>query len=122
MPAISHDDPLAVAVVEAIRTGDVFALERLLGERPGLARGSLASAGCDEERSLLHVATDWPGHFANGPATVTALIGAGAVVDDRFVGPHSETPLHWAASSDDVEVLDVLIDAGADVEARGGVI
>ena len=31
----------------------------------------------------------------------------------------SETALHWAASSDDVEVLDALINGGADIEAPG---
>ena len=51
-----------------------------------------------------------------------ALIAAGAEVDARFVGRHRATPLHWAASTDDVDVLDVLIDAGADIEADGGVI
>jgi ankyrin repeat protein len=30
--------------------------------------------------------------------------------------------LHWAASSDDVEVLDALLDAGADIDAPGAVI
>jgi ankyrin repeat protein len=30
--------------------------------------------------------------------------------------------LHWAASSDDVETLDALLDAGADIEANGAVI
>jgi ankyrin repeat protein len=73
-------------------------------------------------RSLLHVATDWPGHFPNVAATITALVEAGADVDAQFTGPHSETPLHWAASSDDVEALDALIDAGADIEAWGAVI
>jgi ankyrin repeat protein len=38
------------------------------------------------------------------------------------VGSHNETPLHWAASSNDVAVADALIDAGADIEAAGGVI
>lgn len=33
-----------------------------------------------------------------------------------------ETPLHWADSSDDVEVLDALLDAGTDPEAPGAVI
>ncbi|HTE62373.1 MAG TPA: hypothetical protein VK631_18605, partial [Solirubrobacteraceae bacterium] len=40
----------------------------------------------------------------------------------RFTGAHTETPLHWAASCDDVEVLDALLDAGADIEAPGAVI
>jgi ankyrin repeat protein len=30
--------------------------------------------------------------------------------------------LHWAASSDDIEALDALLDAGADIEADGAVI
>jgi ankyrin repeat protein len=32
---------------------------------------------------------------------------------------HAETPLHWAASSDDVEVARALIDGSADIEAPG---
>ena len=32
------------------------------------------------ERTLLHVATDWPGHFPRGAATVAALVAAGADV------------------------------------------
>jgi uncharacterized protein len=50
------------------------------------------------------------------------LADAGADVQARFTGPHTETPLHWAASSDDVDVLDALLDAGADIEASGAVI
>ncbi|MFD2879737.1 ankyrin repeat domain-containing protein [Paenibacillus rhizoplanae] len=73
-------------------------------------------------RTLLHIATDWPGHYPNNAAVLTALIEAGAEVDAQFSGPHSETPLHWAASSDDIEVLDLLLDAGADIEAPGAVI
>jgi ankyrin repeat protein len=45
-----------------------------------------------------------------------------ADVNARFAGPHAETPLHWPASSDEVESLDALIDAGADIEAPGAVI
>jgi len=117
------DEPLAVAVVEAIHMGDVQALERLLAENPGLGAARLGDD--DEEgksRTLLHVATDWPGHFPNGAASVAALVAAAADVNARFRGPHGETPLHWAASSDDVEVLDALLDAGADMEADGAVI
>ena len=57
------------------------------------------------------------------PATVALLVEAGAEVNARFGGgSHDETPLHWAASSDDVEVLDALLDLGADIEAPGAVI
>jgi ankyrin repeat protein len=50
------------------------------------------------------------------------LIAAGADLNPRFTGPHTETPLHWAASSDDIDALDALLDAGADIEASGAVI
>jgi uncharacterized protein len=122
MLTIHVADPLAVAVVDAIHTGDVEALRRMLRENPGLATARLGSDDSDMTRTLLHVATDWPGHFPNCAATVVALVEAGADVNARFTGPHTETPLHWAASSDDVEVLDALLDAGADIEAAGAVI
>jgi uncharacterized protein len=121
---IDPEDPLAVAVTEAIQAGDLDRLRRLLAEHPGLATARL---GDDRPggmtRTLLLVATDWPGHFSNGPATVALLVEAGADVNARFGGGrHDETPLHWAASSDDVEVLDALLDLGADIEAPGAVI
>src|SRR5258706_7218082 len=119
---IHTEDPLAIAAVEAIHTGNVQELKRLLAKNPDLSRARLGTSQCGTSRTLLHVATDWPGHFPNGAATVVALIEAGADFNARFSGPHTETPLHWAASSDDVEALDALIDAGADIEATGGVI
>jgi ankyrin repeat protein len=120
---IDTRDPLAVAVTAAIHAGDVQELERLLREHPGLATARLGDDDADGmSRTLLHVATDWPGHFPNVGATIAALIDAGADVNARFRGPHEETPLHWAASSDDVEALDALLDGGADLEADGGVI
>jgi uncharacterized protein len=107
----------AEAAVAAIRSGDVAALERLLADEPALATARVGP------RTLLHVATDWPGALPNVAATIRALIAAGAEVDAAFAGPeHAETPLHWAASSDDVAAVDALLDAGADIEARGGVI
>jgi ankyrin repeat protein len=114
------DDPLVAAATEAIHTGDVAALRRLLGEHPELATARIGDA--EMSRTLLHAATDWPGHFPDNVASVRALLDAGADVDARFAGPHTETPLHWAASSDDVEVIDALLDAGADIEAPGAVI
>ncbi|MFJ7071433.1 ankyrin repeat domain-containing protein [Streptomyces sp. NPDC098781] len=112
--------PLARAVVEAIRTGDVAALRDLLTAHPGLATARVGNTRTT--RTLLHIVTDWPGHLPDGPRTVTALVAAGADVNARFTGAHRETPLHWAASCDDVPVLDALLDLGADIEADGGVI
>jgi len=120
---IDSESPLAVAVTAAIQTGHLTRLRELLDEHPGLAAARLGDDHPDGmSRTLLHVATDWPGHRPGGAATVRMLIEAGAEVDGRFRGPHTETALHWAASSDDVEVLDALLDAGADIEAPGGVI
>ena len=48
------------------------------------------------------------------------LIQAGADPNLPVEGSwHSETPLHWAASSDDVQALDALLDGSADIEAQG---
>ena len=114
------DDALAREVAEVIRSGAAAALERLLDDHPGLARSRIAAGA--QARTLLHVVCDWPGNVPEAAAKIRALVAAGADVDARFVGPHTETPLHWAASSDDVEALDALLDAGADIEAGGAVI
>ena len=119
--------PEESAAVAAIHGGDLETLRNLLREHPALVRVRLAGTnklgdGGGPARTLLHVATDWPGHFPNGPATVAALLAAGADVNAQMVGPHAETPLHWAASSNDVAVLDALLDGGANIEAPGSVI
>ena len=123
---LDTEDPLAAVAVGAIHTGDVAALRLLLGAHPRLATARLGDYdGRDHggmSRTLLHVVADWPGHYPHGAATVAALVAAGADVNARFTGPHTETPLHWAASSDDVAVLDALLDEGADIDAPGAVI
>jgi hypothetical protein len=120
---IDTTDPRALAVTDAIHHGDVVRLRQLLDEQPELATAALGTGvPGGEARSLLHVATDWPGHRPHVAATIAALVDAGADVRARFIGPHTETPLHWAASNDDVEALDALLDAGADIEADGAVI
>jgi ankyrin repeat protein len=115
-------DPTEAAA--AIRAADVDALARLLRATPDLATALVTTrrGGRTESRTLLHVATDWPGHYPHVAASIAVLIAAGADVDARFTGPHNETPLHWAASSNDVDALDALLDAGADIEAPGAVI
>jgi ankyrin repeat protein len=123
-PILEADDPRAVAAAAAIRAGDLARLHELLRAHPELATAELGSAEpCRSTESLLHVATEWPGHRPNVAATIATLVAAGADVNARFTGlPHRETPLHSAASSDDVEALDALLDAGADIEADGAVI
>ncbi|WP_055703354.1 ankyrin repeat domain-containing protein [Streptomyces silaceus] len=123
MDVLDVRDPLAVAVTEAIRAGDVPALRELLGAHPGLAAAGIRQEGeAAGTRTLLHIATDWPGHFPSAPETIAVLVAAGADPGARFVGAHAETPLHWAASNDDVAALDALLAAGADIEADGAVI
>ena len=127
MSSMQNAEPFVRASVEAIRAGDIGTLSRLLAEHPALVTTRIAGetgsdAGAAASRTLLHIVTDWPGHLPNGRAMVGALVGAGADVNARFVGPHQETPLHWAASCDDVEVLDALLDHGADIEAPGAVV
>lgn len=123
MTTIGTDDPLAVAAVSHIHAGRVEDLRRLMVHNPGLATARVGDDDPDGmSRSLLHLATDWPGHFPNVAATIELLVEAGADVDARFHGPHRETPLHWAASSDDVDALHALLDHGADIDPDGGVI
>ncbi|MFF1695817.1 ankyrin repeat domain-containing protein [Streptomyces sp. NPDC058257] len=123
MDILDSQDPLALSVTEAIRKGDVPALRQLLADHPALAAGRISQDGPTAgRRSLLHIATDWPGHHPHTEAVIATLAAAGADPDARFVGAHAETPLHWAASNDDVTALDALIDAGADIEASGAVI
>ncbi|MFE2043527.1 ankyrin repeat domain-containing protein [Streptomyces sp. NPDC059477] len=125
MTTLNSLDPLAVAVTEAIRTGDLAALRSLLDDHPGLASTGIVESQDAERagtRSLLHLATDWPGHYPRGPEVVATLVAAGADPGARFVGAHAETPLHWAASNNDVTAIDALLAAGADIEAPGAVL
>jgi hypothetical protein len=117
---VAGDDPLAMAATSAVQSGDLDQLQRLLSEHPDLAA---ARIGDDTiSRTLLHAATDWPGHYPHVAQVIDLLVRAGADVNARFHGPHQESPLHWAASSDDINALDALLDAGADIEAPGAVL
>ncbi len=112
-------DELAVSAVRSIHSGSIDDLARLLSEHAGLESCVLQSENASL-RTLLHVVTDWPGYFPLGPTVVRMLVDAGA--DPDQVGASlepSETALHWAASTDDLEVAVALIDCGADIEAPG---
>jgi len=114
------DDPGVEALTAAIEAGDFRALARLLDADPELARTRIGDDTMS--RCALHVATDFPGHRRNTAAVIALLVERGADVDARFAGPHRETPLHWAASNDDVEAIDALVAAGADLESDGAVL
>jgi ankyrin repeat protein len=119
MATLPSDDVVAVALVQAIRRGDVDALRRLLDEHPDLASARFQSDK-GTTRTPLHFVTDWPGYFPDGPAVVHLLINAGTDPNAPVTGSwHAETPLHWAASSDDVDVAAALIAGGANIEATG---
>ena len=123
MLSIRADDPRAVALKSAIEGGDVEALARQIRQDTSLATARIVDDR-GVARTLLHVAADWPAHFPNGARSVAVLVAAGADLNAPVtpgVEGSAETPLHWAASSDDVDVLDALLDGGADIEAPGAV-
>jgi len=119
------DDPRALAVTLAIETGDVAALRRLLEAHPQIVHTWIAKKD-GGPRTPVFIAVDWPGHFPNVAETIIALAAAGADVNLHYP-PHAtdpncmETPLHQAASSNDVAAIDALLDAGADINAAGAV-
>jgi hypothetical protein len=114
---VSEPTDIADAVVTAIHDGDVAGLRQLLADHPDVVSAPLG--GRYKSRTPLHVVTDWPGYFPNGPEIVRVLVEAGA--DPNFVAePGDETPLHWAASSGDAHVAVALIDAGADLNVLDG--
>jgi hypothetical protein len=116
---LPKDEPLARSLVNAIHAGQIETVRQLVQRHPGLASARLV----DEKGTSgtpLHAAADWPGFFPNGPDLVAVLIDAGADPNAAIEGSwRTETPLHWAASSDDVDVARALVEGGANIEAAG---
>ncbi len=118
-PVVGQDadaapDPRVLEFAAALGRGDVARLRTLLAADPGLATSAINS------RTPLHVFADAPGHRPNPAGVVSALAEAGANLDAHATGMwHHETALHWAASNDDVDLIDALLDAGADIEHPG---
>jgi uncharacterized protein len=116
---MDQTDQIAIELTLAIKGGNIPALERLLATRPGLAAEHITGRKGGTS-TPLHFVTDWPGYFPSGPAIVRILIEAGADPDALTSPGKPETPLHYAASSDDADVAEALIDGGADLEIPGG--
>ena len=74
---IPDDDPVAAKLRWAIHAGDVEAIQRLLSSHPALATARLGRKDTGTA-TPLHLVTDWPGYFPNGPQIVRLLIDAGA--------------------------------------------
>ena len=107
-------DARAFEFATALKRGEAARLRALLAADPGLATSLINSC------TPLHLFADAPGHRPNPAQVVSALAEAGADLDAHATGTwHHETPLHWAASNDDVELIDALLDAGADIEHPG---
>ena len=119
---VPHGDSVAAELTAAIHGGHLDRLRGLLAGRPELASVRMIGRRGVEGgwRTPLHVAADWPGYFPAAPAAVAILIDAGADPNDDNGGDCPETPLHWAASSDDLEVAVALIDGGASLDVPGG--
>jgi len=123
---IPSDDPAAVELRLAVHAGEIPVIQGLLRNDPALASARIGSTESGTT-TPLHLVTDWPGYFPNGPQVVRLLIDAGADPNALTTGrgaqgsgPGDETPLHYAASSDDADVAEALIDAGADIEVPDG--
>lgn len=117
-----HGDAVALELVSAIHGGDLEDLRHLVTARPELASARMIGRKGLEGgwKTPLHAAADWPGYYPSAPDSVGLLIDAGADPNDDTGGRAPETPLHWAASNDDLEVAAALIDGGANLETPGG--
>jgi uncharacterized protein len=115
---LTSDSHEAHELTLAIKGGDCARLSELLGADPDLANCLVVEDGAG--RSPLHLLADAPGFRPRARETVTVLAAAGADLNAPAVGMwHVEAPLHWAASNDDVVLIDALLDAGADIECPG---
>jgi hypothetical protein len=98
---IPGDNQVAAELRSAVHAGDVEAVQRLLRNDPALATARLGSDPALATARLgskdtgtatpLHLVTDWPGYFPNGPQIVRLLVDAGADPNALTTSRGSET-------------------------------
>ena len=98
-------------IFEAAALGRVDRLRELVASDPGLATARSADGF-----TALH----YPAFFGLGQAAEAGriLLAAGAEVNARSDNPFAVLPIHSAVAGNHDEVVAVLIDSGADVNAR----
>lgn len=109
--AREHPEPLPAALA-AIRAGDAAALGRLLDAEPGLVHAEVGAGG-----SLLGEVAQ-PDVFG---ASLGRELGVDGACVDLLIAHGSELagPLNLAACFDRVELVEILLAAGARVDERG---
>lgn len=105
----------------ALQEGNLSCLITLLEKHPGLARYHPPVDELGHRNTLLHEVTGmselaWPDNAAD---LAQLLINHGARVDARENLRRGETPLIHAVSVNNVEVAEVLLENGADIEKTG---
>jgi ankyrin repeat protein len=93
---------------EAAVAGDTARVSSYLAQSPELAR-----AYSHDGWTGLHLAA-----YFGRQAAAEALIAAGADVNARTTNSQNNLPLHAAAAGKHREIVDLLLDNGADVDAR----
>ena len=112
---------IMMPAIKAVKEGRIDDLQNWLADHGDRVNDLLG----DNPRTLLHYATDWPGFHPRAAETIATLVDAGANVNAKCIladQPATETPLHWAASSDDISAANALIAAGAELNPTGGCI
>jgi len=103
------------AMIRAAQTGNVAAMEKLLGQGADINESAMETGGVSGGTPLFYAA------YKCHPEAVRYLISKGADVDaDGFLrgGFFSGRPLHAAAENNCFESVGILLDAGADIDAR----
>ena len=99
------------AIMSAAQSGDVAALRKRLDANPELI-DALGGRGLQKATPLSVAA------LRNQHGTARLLIDRGADLNKRDF-PDNAGPLHFAAAHGDMEMIGLLVEAGADIEGHG---